>query len=69
LFGGDHPLPTAGLVDILTRVSWLAETFPEDTELDLNPVVVHENGCQVLDARIRLVPREPADPFLRRLRA
>jgi acyl-CoA synthetase (NDP forming)/GNAT superfamily N-acetyltransferase len=69
LFGGDHPLPTAGLVDVLTRVSWLAEALPEVTELDLNPVVVHENGCQVLDARIRLVPREPADPFLRRLRA
>lgn len=66
LFG---PLPTAGLVDVLKRVSRLAETIPEITELDLNPVVVREDGCQVLDARVRLVPREPADPFLRRLRS
>jgi acyl-CoA synthetase (NDP forming)/GNAT superfamily N-acetyltransferase len=69
LFGGDTPLPTSGLVDILRRVSLLAEAVPEVAELDLNPVVVRDDGCQVLDARVRLVPREPADPFLRRLRA
>ena len=68
LFGGDE-LPTGGLVDVLTRVSRLAETVPEVAELDLNPVVVRADGCQVLDARVRLAPREPADPFLRRLRA
>lgn len=69
LFTGEHALPTDGLVDILTRVSRLAECVPELTELDLNPVVVRPDGCQVLDARVRLVPRAPADPFLRRLRA
>lgn len=69
LFGGGDALPTDGLVDVLTRVSRLAETVPEVAELDLNPVVVRDDGCQVLDARVRLVPREPADPFLRRLRA
>jgi hypothetical protein len=69
LFTGDGALPTEELVDILTRVSRLAETIPEVAELDLNPVVVRPDGCQVLDARVRLVPREPADPFLRRLRA
>jgi acyl-CoA synthetase (NDP forming)/GNAT superfamily N-acetyltransferase len=69
LFDGDHPLPTEGLVNVLTRISRLAETLPEVTELDLNPVVVREDGCQVLDARVRLTPREPGDPFLRRLRA
>ena len=61
-----------GLVDILTRVGRLAETVPELIELDLNPVVVRgdndSDGCQVLEARVRLAPREPADPFLRRLR-
>ena len=72
LFTGAAALPAEGLVDILTRVSRLAETVPELTELDLNPVVVRGgndgDGCQVLDARVRLAPREPADPFLRRLR-
>ena len=49
-------------------MSRLAETLPEIAELDLNPVVVRQDGCQVLDARVRLVPRGPTDPFLRRLR-
>ncbi|OLF10512.1 acyl-CoA synthetase [Actinophytocola xinjiangensis] len=65
LFG---PLPTNGLVDILTRTSCLADALPEVTELDLNPVVVSQAGCQVLDARVRLAPREPVDPLLRGLR-
>jgi acyl-CoA synthetase (NDP forming)/GNAT superfamily N-acetyltransferase len=69
LFSGDHALPAEGLVDILVRVSHLAETIPELAELDLNPTVARADGCQVLDARARLVPRVPADPFLRRLRA
>jgi acyl-CoA synthetase (NDP forming)/GNAT superfamily N-acetyltransferase len=70
LFEGAGALPAGALVDVLTRVSRLAECLPEISELDLNPVVVGADGtCQVLDARVRLVPREPADPFLRRLRA
>ncbi|MFI7680130.1 GNAT family N-acetyltransferase [Actinophytocola sp. NPDC049390] len=69
LFGGDRPLPTDGLVDVLVRTSALADAIPEVTELDLNPVVVRVDGCQVLDARVRIAPREPSDPFLRRLRA
>jgi acyl-CoA synthetase (NDP forming)/GNAT superfamily N-acetyltransferase len=69
LFSGDHAVPAEQLVDVLTRVSHLAETIPEVAELDLNPVVVREDGCQVLDARVRLVPRAATDPFLRRLRA
>ncbi|GAB1516944.1 bifunctional acetate--CoA ligase family protein/GNAT family N-acetyltransferase [Actinophytocola sp. KF-1] len=69
LFGGDHPLPTDGVADVLVRTSTLADVIPEVTELDLNPVVVRADGCQVLDARMRIAPREPADPFLRRLRS
>jgi acyl-CoA synthetase (NDP forming)/GNAT superfamily N-acetyltransferase len=68
LFGSTTALPTDELVDILTRISHLAEALPEVAELDLNPVVVRHEGCLVLDARIRLVPRTPQDPFLRRLR-
>jgi acyl-CoA synthetase (NDP forming)/GNAT superfamily N-acetyltransferase len=72
LFGGPNPLPTGGLVDVLTRVGHLAELLPEVAELDLNPVVVRldDDGgdCRVLDARVRLLPHTPADPFLRRLR-
>jgi acyl-CoA synthetase (NDP forming)/GNAT superfamily N-acetyltransferase len=70
---GPAGLPTDGLTDALERVSRLAESLPEIVELDLNPVVVRpgvdHDGCQVLDARVRLAPRRSVDPFLRRLRA
>ncbi|TNC24807.1 bifunctional acetate--CoA ligase family protein/GNAT family N-acetyltransferase [Amycolatopsis alkalitolerans] len=54
--------------DVLLRVSRLAELVPEVAELDLNPLVVNDARCVVLDARIRIEPRSAADPFLRRLR-
>ena len=65
---GDGALPTDGIAEVLDRVGRLAEDLPELAELDLNPVVVRDDGCQVLDARVRLVPRTPVDPLLRRLR-
>lgn len=71
LFGPDaRPrLPEDAIIDVLLRVSRLAEVLPEVVELDLNPVVSTTEGCLVLDARIRVRPRPPVDPFLRRLRA
>jgi acyl-CoA synthetase (NDP forming)/RimJ/RimL family protein N-acetyltransferase len=56
------------LADILLRISRLAEEVPEIAELDLNPVIAQADGAHPVDARIRLVPTEPQDPFLRRLR-
>jgi acetate---CoA ligase (ADP-forming) len=41
--------------DVLLRVSALVEAHPEIAEMDLNPLVVHEAGAVVVDARIRLV--------------
>jgi acyl-CoA synthetase (NDP forming) len=54
--------------DLLLRVSGLAELVPELAELDLNPVRMTATGCLVLDVRVRLERREPAEPFLRHLR-
>ncbi len=56
------------VADVLLRVSRLADDLPEVAELDLNPVMARADGCQAVDARIRAVPAEPQDPFLRRLR-
>jgi acyl-CoA synthetase (NDP forming) len=56
------------LRDLLLRVSWLAEDLPEITELDLNPVIARPNGAHIVDARIKVMPCEPQDPFLRKLR-
>ncbi len=70
LAGGDgRPAADLGaLRDLLLRVSRLAGDLPEVTDLDLNPVIARPDGAVVADARIKLAPYEPQDPFLRRLR-
>lgn len=65
---GTPPVDVAALADLLLRVSRLADEIGEVAELDLNPVIASSNGVFGVDARIRLVPAEPTDPFLRRLR-
>lgn len=54
--------------DVLLRVSRLRELLPEVAELDLNPLLASDTGCVALDACVRVEPRTPTDPFLRRLR-
>jgi len=65
---GTPPADTAGLADTLLRVSRLADDLPEVSQLDLDPVVVREDGVWCVDVRVRISPAEPRDPFLRRLR-
>jgi len=52
---------------VLMRVSRLADDLPEVTELDLSPVIARQLGAVAVDARIRVTPQVPQDPFLRRL--
>jgi acyl-CoA synthetase (NDP forming)/GNAT superfamily N-acetyltransferase len=66
-FRGAEPADHAAVEDVLLRVGRLAETLPEIAELELNPLVVHDKGCVVVDTRVRVLPRQPADPYLRRL--
>ena len=47
----------AALVDLLHRLSRLAEDVPEVAELDLNPVIALPTDCVAVDARVRLAPR------------
>jgi succinyl-CoA synthetase beta subunit len=64
-----HPAAdTQALAGILLRVSQLADDLPAITELDLNPVIAQPTGASAVDARIRVTPTQPTDPFLRRLR-
>jgi acyl-CoA synthetase (NDP forming)/RimJ/RimL family protein N-acetyltransferase len=65
---GSPAVDTAALADVLLRVSRLADDVPEIAELDLNPVIARPDGVQAVDARIRVAPAHPQDPFLRRLR-
>jgi acyl-CoA synthetase (NDP forming) len=65
---GSPPADLAALRDLLLRVSRLADDLPEITELDLNPVIARPDGVFVVDARVKVAPCQPQDPFLRRLR-
>jgi len=56
------------LRELLLRVSRLADDLPEVTELDLGPVIAKPHGAFAMDARIKVAPCLPQDPFLRRLR-
>jgi acyl-CoA synthetase (NDP forming) len=56
------------LRELLLRVSRLADDLPEVTELDLSPVIAKRRGVFAMDARIKVAPCLPQDPFLRRLR-
>jgi acyl-CoA synthetase (NDP forming)/GNAT superfamily N-acetyltransferase len=56
------------LRELLLRVSRLADDLPEVTELDLSPVIAKPHGVFAVDARIKVTPCSPHDPFLRRLR-
>jgi acyl-CoA synthetase (NDP forming) len=64
---GTPPADLAALQNTLLRVSRLADDLPQVAELDLNPVIARPDGAHVVDARIRLLPAQPTDPYLRRL--
>jgi acetyl coenzyme A synthetase (ADP forming)-like protein len=45
--------------EALLRVSAMVEDIPQIAELDCNPLIVHENGAVILDARVRVAAVEP----------
>lgn len=52
---GEEPADRKGIVDTLLKVSQLVTRFPEILELDINPLVVHEEGRGVTAIDMRLV--------------
>jgi acetyltransferase len=55
-FRGAPAADADALVDLLLRLSALAEDLPEVAELDLNPVVALPDRCVAVDARVRVRP-------------
>ena len=53
---GEPPADIAAAEEVLLRVSQLVTDFPEIVEMDINPLVIHDQGqgATVLDARIIL---------------
>jgi acetate---CoA ligase (ADP-forming) len=54
-YRGAPKADVGALEDVILRVSALVEAHPEIAEMDLNPVIVHEAGAVVVDARIRVM--------------
>ncbi len=59
-YRGAPPVDRGALVDLLMRLSALADDLPEVAELDLNPVLGLADRVVVVDARARVAPVEPA---------
>ena len=55
---GEAAADKAALIDLLLKVSSIVEAYPQLAELDLNPVIVREDGYAVVDARV-IVSRVP----------
>ncbi|HUC13030.1 MAG TPA: GNAT family N-acetyltransferase [Acidimicrobiales bacterium] len=53
-YRGKPGVDVDGLVQVLHRVSRLAEDMPEVVELDCNPVIATPDGVLVVDARMRV---------------
>jgi acetyltransferase len=53
---GGKPADVQSLRRLLVQVSDLVRSHPEVDEMDLNPVIVHERGLSVVDARVVLSP-------------
>jgi len=68
-YRGAPAVDAAAVERLLVGLGRLADDVPEVAEIDLNPVIVHERGVSVVDAKVRLRPLPQApDPDLRNMR-
>ena len=51
---GEQPSDLEALTECIQRVSQLVTDNPQIKELDMNPVLVMESGCKILDVRVGL---------------
>jgi acetyltransferase len=51
---GKPPLDKKAITKLLMLCSEIVEAYPQIAEMDLNPVIVHQNGLSVVDARVIL---------------
>ena len=58
-YRGGPAYDVRALIDAILRVAAMVEDLPQVAELDLNPILVHERGATIVDARIRVEPTAP----------
>ncbi len=51
-FRGSKPIHFDHLYEIMVRISYLQELFPEIKEVDLNPIIVNETGVYLVDIKL-----------------
>jgi acyl-CoA synthetase (NDP forming) len=51
---GTPPYDKKAIIKLLLLCSEIVESYPQIAEMDLNPVIVHQSGLNVVDARIIL---------------
>jgi acyl-CoA synthetase (NDP forming) len=51
---GNPPVDKPSIVQLLLDISNIAYLHPEIKEIDLNPIIAHQNGLSIVDARIIL---------------
>ncbi|MEX2571105.1 MAG: GNAT family N-acetyltransferase [Gemmatimonadota bacterium] len=62
-YRGSPPRDVRALEDAILRVGVMVEDLPQIQELDLNPILVHERGATIVDARVRIAPAGHAPLF------
>jgi acetyltransferase len=55
-FRGRPPVDRRALQQLLLTVSEIIGSYPDIQEMDLNPVIVYEQGLNIVDARVILRP-------------
>jgi len=60
-FRGSAPLDREAMRELILRFALLLRAVPEVVEADLNPVRCMTSGCIVLDMRLRIEHRRPAE--------
>jgi acyl-CoA synthetase (NDP forming) len=62
-YRGQRPADVDALIDVIVRTSIMADDLPAIAEMDCNPILVHERGATIVDARIRVAVTEPPLPL------
>ena len=64
-YRGAAPLDEPALIDAILKVSNLLTKRPEVAELDINPLILFQEGLCAVDARVLIQPSTPAPTFFR----